>query len=467
VSLLPWLAIALVAIAYLRTLCPYALPGDPSEFIVASVTLGVCHPTGYPLYVVLGKIATSVLPFVDSTWLINFMSLVYALLALIVIRDCLRRIGISPITTAVCLLLLGLTPSIWDNFTLAEVYGLQALLFSLIVRQMLFYEQAPSLANLGLLFFIAGCAMGNHMTIVLAFPGLAAWLFLVLRRSGQGLRWRGLAISIAFFALGSCIILLLVLFDREDTYNYLTQYAFEHPEAQLDTKLARLSWLLSGSQFQVSSGMSNQVLALGRFGNALKELALIAADNGALLVLGVGGMVLMARRGRRPTLSSAFSLFLWLTLLCNILFFSTYLRFFEPVFFVQGYVVLLLGMSIGLDALSPRRISSWAVHLALVSFCTWTVKAEYERIDKSDLDSFQVAARNIVTAVEPSSVVFAEWDISTLLWHQTYVKGRNRGVRIVNAEPKNWLRLARQFRDRPRYYAAVDMETSQLVLKRF
>jgi hypothetical protein len=48
------LAFWLPFLLYLRTLCPTFFPGDSAELSAAAWCLGVPHPTGYPLYMVLG-----------------------------------------------------------------------------------------------------------------------------------------------------------------------------------------------------------------------------------------------------------------------------------------------------------------------------------------------------------------------------------------------------------------------------
>ena len=43
---------------YWRTLAPTIFWGDGIELTTASYTLGVAHPTGYPLFLLLGKLST-------------------------------------------------------------------------------------------------------------------------------------------------------------------------------------------------------------------------------------------------------------------------------------------------------------------------------------------------------------------------------------------------------------------------
>src|SRR5437764_4290914 len=61
---------------YVRTLAPSVLPGDYAEFQMCAAVLGVPHPTGYPLYVLLGKLFT-LLPAGDVAYRVNLSSAVY------------------------------------------------------------------------------------------------------------------------------------------------------------------------------------------------------------------------------------------------------------------------------------------------------------------------------------------------------------------------------------------------------
>src|SRR5437764_2818124 len=66
---------------YIRTSAPSVLSGDSAEFQMAAPLLGVPHPTTYPLYILLGKLATIVIPIGDLAWRVTLVSSVCAALA--------------------------------------------------------------------------------------------------------------------------------------------------------------------------------------------------------------------------------------------------------------------------------------------------------------------------------------------------------------------------------------------------
>ncbi len=79
-----WLALGCslaAGILYLRTLAPGLLFGDAGEFQVAAWTGGLAHPTGYPLYLILGWIWTHLLPLQTPAWRMNLLSALYGALA--------------------------------------------------------------------------------------------------------------------------------------------------------------------------------------------------------------------------------------------------------------------------------------------------------------------------------------------------------------------------------------------------
>jgi len=57
---------------------------DSGELVTAMLVLGIPHPTGYPLYMLLGKLFTF-LPFGEPAWRVDLMSACFAALAVALI----------------------------------------------------------------------------------------------------------------------------------------------------------------------------------------------------------------------------------------------------------------------------------------------------------------------------------------------------------------------------------------------
>ncbi|MBK7217263.1 MAG: DUF2723 domain-containing protein [Candidatus Promineofilum sp.] len=187
---------------YLLTMSSAVGRADTFEFQVVAPQLGIAHPTGYPLYLLLGKLF-SLLPLGTVAWRLNFASAVYATLAAVVVfrlaLDLLRR----PLAALVGAVALGFVPVYWSQAVVAEVYTLHALLVAvalwLMVRLVVddatrhpppATRHSPSQRRKQVvaLAFVIGLGLTNHVTsIFLLPPALLAVALRLLhdRRSGR------------------------------------------------------------------------------------------------------------------------------------------------------------------------------------------------------------------------------------------------------------------------------------------
>lgn len=115
---------------YIRTAAPSVLSGDSAEFQFAAPLLGVPHPTTYPLYMLLGKLATLAIPFGDLAWRVTLVSAIGAALAVALAFVLARRAAYSTPAATIGALALGFTPGLWNAATMTEVYGVLMLLLA-------------------------------------------------------------------------------------------------------------------------------------------------------------------------------------------------------------------------------------------------------------------------------------------------------------------------------------------------
>jgi tetratricopeptide (TPR) repeat protein len=95
---------------------------DSGELTTAAFTLGVAHETGFPLYCLLGKLA-SLLPFGEVAFRLALLSALSGALAAWAVYRCVRELGESAVAGlgAAAILLSGLT--FWKSASVAEVYA--------------------------------------------------------------------------------------------------------------------------------------------------------------------------------------------------------------------------------------------------------------------------------------------------------------------------------------------------------
>ena len=102
---------------------------DTFEFQVVAPQLGIAHPTGYPLYLLLGKLFT-LIPMGSVAWRLNVGTAVFALSAATLLYLTGRKLLGHPLPALLGAIALGLTPTFWSQAIEAEVYSLHALIIA-------------------------------------------------------------------------------------------------------------------------------------------------------------------------------------------------------------------------------------------------------------------------------------------------------------------------------------------------
>ena len=129
---------------YYMTLTP-GLGGlvDAPKFQFIGAILGVPHPPGYPLYVLLSY-GFSHLPFGSLAYRVNFMSAVWGAVTVGLLFLCARRAGCNRFTSAVAALGLGHGVTFWSVAVVAEVYTLTTVLLAATLLALLRWGQSRS-----------------------------------------------------------------------------------------------------------------------------------------------------------------------------------------------------------------------------------------------------------------------------------------------------------------------------------
>ena len=183
------LAVAALAV-YMRTLAPDVLPGDAGEFQLAAWRLGLSHPTGYPLYMLLGNLWQRLLSIfgVSPAAALNGLSALFAALAVAVLYLFMLDVPVaSPITRRLVAvysaLLLAVNVAFWSQALIAEVYTLHTLLLAALLLALQLAAPAEGdkrtvrprrLIGAALIF---GLSMAHHAMTLLAVPAILIYLF--------------------------------------------------------------------------------------------------------------------------------------------------------------------------------------------------------------------------------------------------------------------------------------------------
>nr|MBN2277783.1 DUF2723 domain-containing protein [candidate division Zixibacteria bacterium] len=193
-------------IVYQLTVAPTLSYWDCGEFIACSHILGIPHPPGSPLFIVIGRIF-SVLPLVsDICMRINLISVITSAIAVLfgylsVVRmirfwhNDMSADGWSRIITylggVTGALFMAFSTTYWGNAVEAEVYGMSLMLMTIILWLMLKYYNVRGTME-GTRIIILACylallGVAVHLTTFLIMP--VAAIFFILKKDSPPKAW--------------------------------------------------------------------------------------------------------------------------------------------------------------------------------------------------------------------------------------------------------------------------------------
>ncbi len=201
-----------VFIFLIYTVSPSVNSGDSGEFITTSITLGIAHSPGYPLYSLVGKIFSYIIPFGNYAYRINLMNTVFVIFVIVILFSFANNRNISSNVLDIINILstigvLIFSKSFWRNSVQTEVFILNVLFVVLII--FILFLPIKFVKKWCLISFLFGISLGNHHTIVFLLPGLV-YLFFSSKSELTNL-WKDIFLFIIFFVIGISVYTILPL----------------------------------------------------------------------------------------------------------------------------------------------------------------------------------------------------------------------------------------------------------------
>ena len=201
-------------IVYYLTKAPTFSLWDCGEFVACSYILGIPHPPGSPLYILVGRVFSALPVASDISVRVNLLSVVTsavaATFAYLVVKRLIafwfdnpgninNRI-ISYLGGFVGALFMSFSSTNWANSVEAEVYAPTMMLMMIIYWLVLKYYERPE-TNTGsrymlLIIYLAMLGVGIHLTLFIIVPVVS--LFFILKAESGPRQWAVLALF--FFA---------------------------------------------------------------------------------------------------------------------------------------------------------------------------------------------------------------------------------------------------------------------------
>jgi tetratricopeptide (TPR) repeat protein len=234
-AVLVWGA-ALLAV-YAAGASPTVFVGDSGELVTAVHLLGIPHPSGYPLYVLLGKLWTILLPLGSIAYRMSLFSAACAAAACALVALLCRRAGLGWIAALTGSGALAFSPSFWGEANIQRVYALNALFVVGATAAAFTWHRTRERRWLAITLLACGLGATNHTFMAIYAIAFALFVAVHDRRALAG---RGGLAAAAAFGSGLLPYLYLPLRSRADP-----ALDWGNPEtlaATLDVVLRRGFW---------------------------------------------------------------------------------------------------------------------------------------------------------------------------------------------------------------------------------
>ena len=429
---------------YVRTLAPSVMPGDYAEFQFSAAILGVPHPTGYPLYILLGKLFT-LLPFGDVAYRVNFSSAVYmagavGLLFAISVR-LLRLVGMQSVwwCAAVGAALFAVAPTVWSMSLVARSYALNALLVGSVLLCLLSWRTTGRVG-----WFLASCtliglSMVHHGTTYLLLPAYGLYLLLAeveRYKKGEGKRaWQRRGLGVVAFVAGFSPMLFLVY-----SFIFGAPYYWGNPTTWKDF----FSLITGGPFYNQVMGYGNDLATqLSRVGFGISELSGQYTPLGILLGL-LGLFVLWRLRWAEAGL-------LTLMMLGNFLFAMNYslvgYLYFIPTYLIWGvfmsvgagwllYVLLFSGRYVRRPVVGRAIVG--ALGVVLLYGVVILASGRFPGIDLSGQTEVRDRALAMLNAAAPNASLYLDWEELSVIRFYRLVYGMRTDLALHSGDPADW-----------------------------
>jgi hypothetical protein len=443
-----------IFIVYLFTLARSVMEIDSGELAAVQSTLGIAHPTGYPLFVMIGHLLLKIpLPF-STIYKTNLFAAFWCALGIWILIKSVSLVlnkqnftndqAIKPkqkkntkqsaapavvnskeyiIVSTVCAgLILAFSKTFWDQSTSVEVYSMQVFLIGLIIYVSLrtYFSANNKLTDWCLFGFVLALGFSNHMTTLLLLPFPAILFF-------QKEKFTLSALKKIFFALAVFIPTLILI------YSYLPIRASQNPVMNWGNPINLDNFLrhVSGKQYRVwlFSSLDAAKKHLGDY------LASFPGESGYIgLIAGIIGIFYSFKKDRK--IFSALAV----TFILAVLYSVNYDIADLASYFVTSYIIFSFFIAYGfiklITFLRDKFKKEFFAIAAAVIISLFPLILNYADTNESDVHIYEDYTRAILNKADKNSIVFSyQWDYFTAAaYYFQNVENYRKDVVIIDKE---------------------------------
>src|SRR5882724_7095999 len=452
---------------YSWTLAPTVTLTDSGELIVVARGLGVAHPPGFPLWVILAHLASRV-PLGNIAVRINFSSALFAALAsamlalvvaelMITIPYLLRQKKKSApqkkkredprfadlLIWAPALgagLLMAFSRTLWSYATIAEVYTLNTLLILIVLFLMLRWrryvlvdrprtDSAITIHDrwLYVAALVVGLALGvHHVTVGLILPALG---ILVYRTEGLRFFTSRRLVYAALISIGALVAV----------YAYLPFAASRSPVINWGNprSLQEIWWHITGRQYRVFFSFSPNIMG-GQFIEfcrmLLREFGFVWLP--LLLVLAFAGFATVYRRDRTGFW------FLLFIVIADLAYALTYeIAEDKDAYYLPTFIAIAIAAGFGIRWLIQLTLSKsilversyWVAGIAVLLSSATALAANWPFNNRRHYLIAHDYVENLLSTIEPNGLLLTQdWQVVSPMFYAQEVEQRRRDVKVVD-----------------------------------
>lgn len=449
-------------LVYLTTIAPSVIQIDTGELATVQATLGIAHPTGYPLFTILGYLFSLIpLPF-SKIFQLNLLAALYTAASVSVftltsklILDNIQSFNLRkaikqkvkqkkqqekeksestsefniPETTKILAsvfggLFLAFSKTFWFQSNSVEVYSLHLLLISLIIyfliRTFLFAKNESKIDKHWIWFSIA-LALGftNHMTTLLIIPGIAFLYFYQNKFNVRSFK-QILLMLLVFFP-----VLILI-------YSYFPIRASQNPIMNWGNPidLERILRHISGKQYQVWLFSSSD--------SAAKQLEYFFSNLGSefsiVFIIILLGVIYSFSKARK------FFLFNLIVFFSTVLYSINYDIVDIDSYFLLAYISLAFFAVFGVTQIIlfaiEKKINFAVPIIVLTLLISIEFYSNYQDVNQNDNFVYQDYTKTLLNNLPKNSIVFSyQWDyfVSASYYFQN-VEHFRKDVTVIDKE---------------------------------